>query len=133
MARMTQNTEHMPGAQLFPIFLLRLALVASLMSLATSTVTIRNWTSRSTVVVTSNPRGSSEELLPSQWIQYTCTNNGKSAVLTVGTKRKPANNVATIFLYDGQNVALVDNMSDSIDGILVDDMGKKIQTLFINL
>jgi hypothetical protein len=123
----------MPGAQSCSIsfFLLRLALVASLLSLATSTVTIRNWTSHTTVTVTSTPKGTSEELLPSQWIQYTCTSNGRSAVFTV-VKRK-SNDVVTMLLYDGQDVALVDNMSDSIDGILLDDHGNKIQTLFINL
>lgn len=120
-----------PGVQPCSVFLSRLALVASLLSLATSTVTIRNWTSHTTIMVTANPRGTSEELLPNQWIQYTCTSNGGSAMFTVAKPR--GNDMATMLLYDGQEVALVDNMGESIDGVLVDEKGNKIQTLFINL
>ena len=115
------------------IFVLRLALVMSLLvSRVTCTVTIRNWTTRTAVVVTAIPRGAAEDLLPSQWIEYTITSNEGSAMFTVATN-KPDNKVVTVLLYDGQEVALVDNMRDSIDGILVDDKGNKIQTLFINL
>nr|PNR47128.1 hypothetical protein PHYPA_014248 [Physcomitrium patens] len=64
-------------------------------------------------------------------MHHTCTSNGRSGWFTVTNRMN--NSVITFFLNDGQTVALVDNVSDSIDGILVDDNGKKIKTLFINL
>lgn len=111
--------------------MLRLALVVSMLCRATCVVTIRNWTAFTTITVTPNPDGASEELEPTVWMQYTCTGNGRSGMFTLANHK--SDNVVTILLYEGQIVALLDNISDSIDGILVDDKGHKIQTLFINL
>lgn len=111
--------------------MLRLALVVSLLSRAACVVTIRNWTAYTTVMVTPHPDGSTDELEPTEWMQYTCTGNGRNGMFTVANYKD--DNVVTFFLNDGQILALVDNISDSIDGLLVDSKGNKIQTLFIDL
>ncbi|KAG0555276.1 hypothetical protein M758_12G160400 [Ceratodon purpureus] len=122
-------TSSVPRAQF--CFLLWLALVISMLCRVTCIVTIRNWTAFTTITVTPSPDGNTDELEPVEWMQYTCTGNGRSGMFTIANHK--SDNVVTLLLYDGQNVALVDNISDSIDGILVDDKGRKIQTLFINL
>jgi hypothetical protein len=124
------GTLNLPGALNF-CFMLRLALVVSMLCRVTCVVTIRNWTASTTVSVTPNPGGDSEDIEPSAWMQYTCTGNGSSGMFTVANHK--SDNVVTVMLYDGQIVALVDNINDSIDGLLVDDKGQKLQTLFINL
>jgi hypothetical protein len=94
-------------------------------------VTIRNWTAHTTIMVMPNPDGSADELKPSEWMQYTCTGNGRNGMFTVANYKDE--NVVTFLLVDGRILALVDNFSDSIDGLLVDSKGNRIQTLFINL
>jgi len=124
-----KHTPLVPGARFG--FILQLALVVSLLSRAGCVVTIRNWTAYTTIMVTPNPDGSADELEPSEWMQYTCTGNGRNGMFTVANSKDE--NVVTFFLDDGQILALVDNVIDSIDGLLVDSKGNRIQTLFINL
>lgn len=121
--------KFVPGAHLG--LMLRFALMMSMLCRATCVVTIRNWTSSTTITVTPSPDGATEELAPNEWMQYTCTGNGRSGMFTVGNYKD--DNVITLILYDGQIVAMEDNISDSIDGLLVDEKGRRIQTLFINL
>lgn len=112
------------------LLLLQLFVLATLVSRATSSVAIRNWTARTMIVVTPNPGGTSEELEPNQWIEYTTT-NGRSGLFTMANRKD--DNVVTVPLLDGQVLALCDNISDMVDGILVDEQGRKIKTVFINL
>lgn len=106
-------------------------MVLSFFSLFNSLVTIRNWTSSNTVGITPSPDGSSEELKPSEWMEFTCARNGRSGFFTMANRDDDS--TVTIVLYDGQIVALVDNRNESIDGLLIYDSGHRIRTLFINL
>lgn len=119
----------MPGAS--SCFIFRLVLVVSLLSRGSCIVTIRNWTSYTTIMVTPHPEGATEELEPGEWMQYTCTGNGRNGFFTVANNKDE--NVVTSNLVDGQILVLVDNNNDSLDGLIVDSKGIKIQTLFINL
>lgn len=94
-------------------FLLRLALMVSLLSRAACVVTIRNWTAYTTIMVTPIPDGSTDDLEPNDFMQYTCTGNGRNGMFTVANRKDE--NVVTFFLNDGENLALVDNVNDSID------------------
>ena len=78
----------------------------------------------------SKSRGTSKELEPNEWVQY-ITTNGVSGIFTIMNQINAS--VVTIMLYENQALALVTNMKDSINGILVDTQGRKIQTIFINL
>jgi len=107
-------------------------MISLLVSRATCTVTIRNLDDSQHSCSDIQPERSGGGASAESVIEYTCTSNGTSAMFTLA-KRKPDNKVITILLYDGQEAALVDHMSDIIDGILVDEKGNQIQTLFINL
>jgi hypothetical protein len=78
----------------------------------------------------SKSRGTSKELEPNEWIQYTTT-NGVSGIITIANQIN--DDIVTITLYENHTLAPVTNIKNSIDGILFDTQGRKIRTVFINL